>query len=354
MQSRKIRNAAILLALLAPCGRPSWAAIPSGILPIIYGQDDRREVYQATETHKQKAGSVAALFSFRLPQNDKRAEIKLDRLETLREAKTLCEKEPFGDQPIGAFCTGVLVGPDILLTAGHCFKKSGGLLSREQECQMTSFVFGFSYAAEKADPRTVKTEDIYTCKALVKSMIVDGAEDWAIVRLNQAVKGRAPLDVNLKQAQDDVKKGMPLYMIGHPLGLPAKVVANGKVSRVHRTRFESNLDTFAGNSGSPVFNAESNLIEGIVAWNPEEDLRECLEDHGATVYRSKKFEEEEGSSGATMVSTLAKDLQEALEASKKALEAEEKLKQPKLEEPAKKVEKKLEELPEEFDWENPK
>ena len=33
---------------------------------------------------------------------------------------------------------------------------------------------------------------------------------------------------------------------------------------VHRNFFVANLDTYAGNSGSPVFNTDTGLIEGIL------------------------------------------------------------------------------------------
>lgn len=353
MKSRRVWKAVMALAIFAPCARSGWA-IPFGrICPIIYGEDDRKEVYQSAEEQKKQAASVVALFQLQLNPNAKSAKLKL-KMKTLREAMTLCENEPFGAQTPAAFCSGALVGPDIVLTAGHCFAMDS-TISPEEACRRTSFVFGFAYTSEKADPETIKTEDIYECKALVKSRVVAEAEDWAIVRLDRPVKNRAPLAVNTKQAPEEVKKGMAVYTIGHPLGLPAKVAGGGKVTRVYRGKFDSNLDIFGGNSGSPVFNADTQLIEGIVGWNPEQDLRVCLDrEHGATVYRSKRFADEEGASGSTLASAFAKDLEEAIEASQKALEAEEKLKAKADMEQLKEFLEELEKLPKGFDGEKPK
>ena len=52
---------------------------------------------------------------------------------------------------------------------------------------------------------------------------------------------------------------------GHPSGLPRKITANASVTdNESRTRFTTNLDSFGGNSGSPIFASPSNLLIGIL------------------------------------------------------------------------------------------
>jgi Peptidase S46 len=56
-----------------------------------------------------------------------------------------------------------------------------------------------------------------------------------------------------------------LYVIGHPCGLPQKYAPRARVrDNTPDTFFVANLDTYGGNSGSPVFNSSSNAVEGIL------------------------------------------------------------------------------------------
>ena len=54
-------------------------------------------------------------------------------------------------------------------------------------------------------------------------------------------------------------------MIGHPCGLPQKF-ADGATVRDNTPKafFVANLDTYGGNSGSPVFNSSNQAVEGIL------------------------------------------------------------------------------------------
>ena len=57
---------------------------------------------------------------------------------------------------------------------------------------------------------------------------------------------------------------MPI-VIGHPIGLLKKMAGNASVrSNSNPDYFIANLDTFGGNSGSPVFNADTHEVEGIL------------------------------------------------------------------------------------------
>ena len=89
-------------------------------------------------------------------------------------------------------------------------------------------------------------------------------------------------------------------MIGYPLGLPAKI-AGGAVVRDNSARdfFLSNLDTYAGNSGSAVFNANTLTVEGVLVAGEDDfvDTGGCLRSNrcpdmacsGEIVTRSTQF-----------------------------------------------------------------
>ena len=52
--------------------------------------------------------------------------------------------------------------------------------------------------------------------------------------------------------------------MGHPSGLPLKYADGARVFETENDYFSTNLDTFGGNSGSPVFNADTLEVEGIL------------------------------------------------------------------------------------------
>ena len=66
-------------------------------------------------------------------------------------------------------------------------------------------------------------------------------------------------------ASGKVKTAQGVYVIGHPCGLPLKYVPDAEVrENAAASFFVANLDTYGGNSGSPVFNAQNNKVEGIL------------------------------------------------------------------------------------------
>ncbi|NJL70980.1 MAG: trypsin-like peptidase domain-containing protein [Candidatus Competibacteraceae bacterium] len=176
----------------------------------------------------------------------------------LRSGKPACEGEPFGDQPVAANCSAFLVGDDIVATAGHCINE--GTMSSWR------FVFGFAMLDAETPAVNLTAEQVYTPVEIIGHALESNGADYAIVRLDRAVTapGAAPLAIRRNGLVD---VGTPLGVIGHPAGLPLKL-AFGPTTAVRdnsaETHFTANLDTFGGNSGSPVFDAASGLVEGIL------------------------------------------------------------------------------------------
>jgi len=239
----------------------------------IYGDDNRLDYFEASPAMRQLADSVVSLWPSR--------QVKLEggeyKLATIGfgEALNLCPGEKFREQPIGAFCSGTLVGEDIVMTAGHC-------ITDEAKCADTSFVFGFNIDTEGGAARTsVQAKDIYGCKRIIKrdldkqasgffgtgmailnALLNKAGPDYALVQLDRKVEGRKPLPVN---RDNKLKAGDRIFVIGHPVGLPVKVAGDAGVRDAgKRAFFTTDLDTFGGNSGSAVFNVSTNKIEGIL------------------------------------------------------------------------------------------
>ena len=241
----------------------------------IYGDDNRLDYYEASPEMQKLADSVVSLW----PSAQVKTRGESTDLATISfgEALKLCPGEKFAEQPIGAFCSGTLVGKDLVLTAGHC-------ITDEASCADARFVFGYNIdGAGKAAKTTVPSKDVYGCKKIVgrdldkehsgyiglalniaKYILNLAGPDYAVVQLDRPVEGRQPLPINRK-VFDKPKADEPVFVIGHPVGLPVKVAGGAKVRKYgFKAFFTTDLDTFGGNSGSAVFNAKTNLIEGIL------------------------------------------------------------------------------------------
>ncbi|HAZ07251.1 MAG TPA: serine protease [Elusimicrobia bacterium] len=221
---------------------------------VIYGRDDRIDVYQ-TDSAKLKSladSTVALFYSGDVEVQGGKAQLAT---RVYGDSMRLCNQEPFFDQPTGAFCSGALVAPDVIMTAGHC-------VTSIDACKDIKFVFGFAINKKGQDATNVSADDAYGCKELIGREQVNNGADWALVRLNRRVAGHKPLKLNLAGKID---KDAPIFVIGHPSGLPTKIAGGAYVRASSNPGFfVANLDTYGGNSGSAVFNAETNLVEGIL------------------------------------------------------------------------------------------
>lgn len=221
---------------------------------MIYGDDGRKEVYQASALQKQLAASTVALF--------KTADLGAvsSGSYTIKGQNygtwgNLCSSERFREQSAAAFCSGSLVGPDLILTAGHCITSSS-------DCASTSFVFGFGVFQAGVLPQRVAQGEVYKCREIVSRQLQNAGTDYALIRLDRAAANKSPLPI---RRSGEVRVGQSLVVIGHPSGLPTKVTDGGKVRSVASTGFfVASVDTYGGNSGSAVFDASSGVIEGIL------------------------------------------------------------------------------------------
>ena len=89
--------------------------------------------------------------------------------------------------------------------------------------------------------------------------------DCAIVPLKIQAGRKIPPTIRRLPLQSAVARNDKLYVIGHPNGLPLKIADHAVVnSDVAESTFQATLDTFHGNSGSPVFNATTHHVVGIL------------------------------------------------------------------------------------------
>lgn len=225
----------------------------------IYGEDDRVEASHVRDPRvRELARSVLSLFfinNVSLERNGRRAVFEA---KPYGEEEGLCRGERFYGQRTGSLCSGVLVGPDLLATAGHC-------LDDARACGNTLFVFGFEADWTGWMAPSLPAGNVYRCRELVArwgDYVPPLEADWALVRLDRPVAGAVPARLNRSGV---VREGAPLLLIGNPKNLPLKVSAGGRVRDASpRDHFVASVDGYHGNSGSPVFNRETGLLEGLL------------------------------------------------------------------------------------------
>ncbi len=230
-------------------------------IDVIYGKDNRQDVYQVSDAlHKKLAKSTAGMIPIKaFAKSSKQGFFDLKNIPSLERAENICPTENFAQQPIAAMCSGFLVGPDTLVTAGHCFKSFS---TPEQVCKDFAWVFGFEKGSASQDPtKDIAISNVYLCKKVVDAQLSPNA-DFAVIKLDRPVVGREALKI---RTSGKIANSASLVVIGHPTGLPTKVSPAGKVTRnVDSTRFSTTLDTFHGNSGSAVFDAKTGIVEGVL------------------------------------------------------------------------------------------
>jgi V8-like Glu-specific endopeptidase len=240
---------------------------------VIYDQDNRQDIFEVrNQLHTELAKSTAAMIPLKKLTRARQNFFDIKDAESLERKENICPNEKFAEQPAAAICSGFLVSPDTLVTAGHCFRFN----TPAKICESFAWVFDFQMTARNSHPtRNISVNNIYMCKQVLAAQLKSDL-DFTVIKLDRPVVGRRPL--KFKQ-QGKISPSTPLVVIGYPTGLPLKVSPGGKITRNDRnTMFSTNLDTFHGNSGSGVFNAETGEIVGVLIQGKDDYIPSKKED----------------------------------------------------------------------------
>ncbi len=226
---------------------------------MIYGEDGRFEVdsfyvYPYRDQARAVAGRVKKNITWK--KGDK-YNFEYLNLEMMGLSKLM----PFSNQATLTDCTGFLVADDILVTAGHC-------VTDQADCLDSLWVFDFNQKI--ASRRVFDVKNTVGCSEIIQRETSDEEEyiDYAVIRLDRKMTDRTPLKF---RESGFIEKDTALVMIGHPLGLPMKVTKGASVWHTDmKWTFTANLDAFGGNSGSPVINVQTGLVEGILVRGGED------------------------------------------------------------------------------------
>ncbi len=222
---------------------------------VIYGADNRVDLYNVTDP----ALLAVSDSTVALVKSDN-LDISVPGTSTITgnifgQAYNLCSSEPFGDQLSGAFCSGFLINEDTVVTAGHC-------VATDLDCSTTKFAFGFSIKQKGVMNNSLPSSEVYSCKRIVHSQHPGAGADFAIVQLDRKVTNHIPLSL---RSTGIIPIADPVFVIGHPVGLPTKIAGGANVRQNSDPGFfTANIDSYGGNSGSAVFNAKSFEVEGVL------------------------------------------------------------------------------------------
>ena len=164
---------------------------PSGPLTqVIYGDDDRIDTYLETDPQRLAlSGPVCALVSTSRLVGQGNGSFTLQTFAWTVGGRPACAEEPFGSQPVSAFCTGFLVAPDIIATAGHCYDSS--------DFADVRFVFGFRMLNSQTAATTFAANQVYSGVELLGRELDSTGADYALIRLDRPVTapGARPLAI---------------------------------------------------------------------------------------------------------------------------------------------------------------
>lgn len=238
--------------------------------PLIFGQDDRLEVYEHPEVQLRVLAKQSALALIKVEhlRRDLDGSYRIEG-PNLTDAFEVCSDQRFALQPAVAECSAVLVDVDLALTSGHC-------MTSDDDCTGTLFVFDYFFrggesaadasATSRPEPEPIEAADVYSCRRVVARRHASNETtrvDFAFVQLDRPASDRTPVTVR----GTPVLVGEALTTIGCTSGLPLKIDAGSHAlyaGSPERGFFVLDSDTFAGSSGSGVFDAESRLV-GIIA-----------------------------------------------------------------------------------------
>ncbi|WP_282148402.1 trypsin-like serine peptidase [Algibacter lectus] len=175
---------------------------------------------------------------------------QLEISNSLEKTFNLCGNIPFRTQPTVGIGTTFVIGENEMITAKHVFNK---------KLEDYVIVFGFEMLQLNGVIQTViNAKDIYyPQKKIYNSEIYD----VVIYKLDRPVN-RPLLEWEKSKS---LKEGNEIYMIGHPSGIPKKIAVNASIiENRHDQYFYTTLDSFQGNSGSPVFDFNTHKVIGIL------------------------------------------------------------------------------------------
>jgi hypothetical protein len=250
------------VASLWLCGLSAQAAV--------FGADNRHAVTETSPALQLARSTAIAVLSANFAVNNKGLiDLDTDRLTNLCSGELMA-----GEPSLSYSCTGFLVAPDLLATAGHCVyavNTPNQTLEHETKLACETFSWLFDYQATSSAPAALKNlspDRLFHCKEIIYARQTERAPfvDYALIRLDRPALGRTPFKIS----SAPVMVGDAVAMVGYPFGTPVKYTDAARVTlnNLKRDSFLTSLDAFEGNSGSPVFNSAHDVVGILIGGTP--------------------------------------------------------------------------------------
>lgn len=225
----------------------------------VFGEDDRHDVNEVYGIEDYTRATAVMIPKSSVEGNKIYGQSLKQMLSTKFITDSMDENVRFQNQPTMANCTGFLVAPDILVSAGHCI-----LTIDDARNWYWLFDYTNEFSFNAGDNHIVfNRENLYEVTDVIGAALDgegDERADYAVLRLNRKVE-RIPYRI---RSSGKPSINTNVYTIGAPTGLPLKISTNSKVLDNERSEwFKSDIDCFPGNSGGPVFDPNG-FIEGII------------------------------------------------------------------------------------------
>mmetsp|Transcript_14874 Transcript_14874/g.20774 ORF Transcript_14874/g.20774 Transcript_14874/m.20774 type:complete len:341 (+) Transcript_14874:1-1023(+) len=253
----------------------------------VYGQDRRQHIKHAPGDFQQASSCVVSLWQRSKIERVGRAVTLVTKSYRYapfgEELCELSENVPFVGERLGPFGSGFFVrykDQDYVITARHCVLSEGYSRKIDKDNATIStnlesiyFVFGWNDNGIERLP----VENVFTGELVVLGFDAD----FVIIKLKKSLADKEVpqtfASAKLRLKTEDLAATTQLHIVGHPCGLSMKYAGQGKILAGSRKplTFETNLTSFAGNSGSPVFNEVREvvgiLVQGQADYRPGPD-----------------------------------------------------------------------------------
>ncbi|MEL6639540.1 MAG: trypsin-like peptidase domain-containing protein, partial [Bacteroidota bacterium] len=165
----------------------------------------------------------------------------------------------------------------VVATAAHLFREKGEFKAPQRYCYIQDFnvdtpvIKGELPSGERGTWLLVPRTKVFRVKKNWQEQYNGSYLDWAYAELRRnEITNRYPdsfiTDIADTADRDKIASDQSVYGIGHGLGLPQKLHFDARVNFVKDEWpiFKCCLDFFSGNSGSPIFDAESHQLLGLL------------------------------------------------------------------------------------------